>query len=466
MVGRVLRRIVITLLAVLTAPGVAAAATPGSLSGTGIRVVGGREAIVHVTLAAAHDPDAAITAALRSQGARPLSAAEAAAFQTIGFRWPDARVAQSYNPAGEPVPGAAAALAAAQSTWSSVDGSDFRFTDAGVTSRCPSIWCADAPDGHNDVGWTPLPCGPASCLYGATLFEGHADRRGFVVEESDVVLSNDISGLGQTWHTDGSHPDVESLMLHEDGHVLGLNHVQDPSAVMYRALLEVRRELSASELAGITWLYPDSGPGHPFHPAHPAHPAHPPHPLPPAPKLSASTLASLPSALPDGAAMDGWFEGLDIDAAGDVSFGTAISTAGEPAGQAMFQRSAGGTLAQLARSGGAAPGGGAFGCCIIGRAGIGADATVAFGFAREPFDFPVGFNTGIYRRLPGAPLAAVVVPHVTQDPGGRTMRGAMDADVGRDGAVAFGAMIDDATGLPFSPDLSAGEYTAAAQGPL
>ena len=455
--------LVALLLAFSAAPAGAVPAPPQLLSGTGVRTVAGADVLVHVTLAARGEDDAAIAAALRSQGARPLTRAQAAEYTTIGFRWAGAQAAQSYNPASEPVAGGAAALHAAQATWSTVEGAAFRFIDAGLTSRCPSLLCSNEADGHNDVGWAPLPCDTTSCLLGVTDARVTPGTRAPTLSEADVLLNSDISGLGATWHTDGAHVDVETVMLHENGHVLGLGHASDAGAVMYRAVLEVRRELATGDVAGLTWLYPANGHPHRFHPVHPRHPVHPTQPLP---KLAASALAALPSAAPGGGEMAGWFEALDIDEAGAVTFGTALAgDGGEPAGQAVFARTAGGALSELTRSGGSAPGGGTIGCCITGRSGLGEDGTVAFGFSRDPFVFP-GFDTGIYRRVPGAPLAAVVIPHATQDPGGSTMRGAMDADVGPDGRVVFGGMIDASADLPYTPDLSAGAYAAPRMGPL
>lgn len=449
------------LLALLVAPAAAAPAPPRLLSGTGVKSVEGRTVLVHVTLAARDDDDAAIAAALRSQGARPLTSAQAAEYTTIGFRWPGAQATQAYNPAGEPVAGARAALQAAQETWSTVAGAAFRFVDAGLTTRCPSLDCANETDGHNDVGWAPLPCGTSSCLLGVTDFAGSPNGRGFDIDETDVVLNLDISGLGVSWHTNGTHVDVETVMLHENGHVLGLSHTADAGAVMYRAVLVPRRDLSAADVAGVRWLYPANGHPQPFHPTHPRHPVHPTHPPPPLPRLAATALALLPSAAPGGGEMTGWFEALDANEAGDVSFGTAL----DDGGQAMFARSANGAVSGVARSGSAAPGGGTLGCCIVGRAGIGEEGTVAFGFARDPFVFP-GFDTGIYRKVAGSPLASVVTPHVTQEPGGRTLRGAMDVDVGPGASVVFGGMIDDPSGLPFTPVLGAGAYAAPLAGPL
>jgi hypothetical protein len=467
MSGRTLGAIAAALLALLALPAPAVSAPPRLLSATGIRTIAGHEVLVHVTLAARDDDDAAVAAALRAQGARPLTRIQAARYATIGFRWPDARAAQAYNPAGEPVAGAVAALHAAQATWSSVDGAAFRFVDDGLTTRCPSLWCGAGADGHNDVGWASLPCDASSCTLGVTTFSGTPGRRGFDITESDVLLSNDISGLGESWHTDGSHVDIETVMLHEDGHVLGLNHSTDAGAVMYPVVLEVRRELSTGDVAGVTWLYPAAGHAHPFHPVHPDHPVHPTHPPHPLPKVDATALATLPSAAPGGGDMGGWFEALDIDEAGDVSFGTAVSQGAEAAGQAVFTRTAAGALSELTRSGRNAPGGGVMGCCIVGRAGIGEDGTVAFGFAGDPFfaDLP-GLNTGIYRKAPSSALAAVVIPGATRDPAGSTLRGAMDADVGPAGQVVFGGMIDDDSGLPWTPDLGAGAYAAPPQGPL
>ena len=91
-----------------------------------------------------------------------------------------------------------AALQAAQATWSTVDGAAFRFVDEGLTTRCPSLLCGNATDGHNDVGWAPLPCGTSSCLLGVTDIAGTPNRRGLDIDESDVLLNRDISGLGKS----------------------------------------------------------------------------------------------------------------------------------------------------------------------------------------------------------------------------------------------------------------------------
>jgi hypothetical protein len=117
-------------------------------------------------------------------------------------------------------------LEATQATWSSVPGSAFAMGFGGTTSRCPSIVdeCPgpQAFDGLNDVGWAPLSEGTLGVTWSTT---GGAD-------EADMALSTSVP-----WHTGcatvaGSF-DLQSVLLHENGHVAGLDHASSAASVMY-----------------------------------------------------------------------------------------------------------------------------------------------------------------------------------------------------------------------------------------
>jgi hypothetical protein len=130
----------------------------------GEATVSGQRVIVHVTVAipTGLDENAVAEDAVRAQGARPLQPAE---FTVTGIKWDQfsnfgsGQVLQHYNSAGDPA-SAAASLINAQNTWTNVGTSNFVFSYAGITSRCPSL-VKECPgpqtfDTFNDVGWVAL----------------------------------------------------------------------------------------------------------------------------------------------------------------------------------------------------------------------------------------------------------------------------------------------------------------------
>jgi len=59
------------------------------------------------------------------------------------------------------------------------------------------------------------------------------------------------------WNTDGINDfDVETVFLHENGHVLGLGHSIDFSAIMFPSYQKVNRDLQQDDIAGVSFLYP------------------------------------------------------------------------------------------------------------------------------------------------------------------------------------------------------------------
>ena len=77
---------------------------------------------------------------------------------------------------------------------------------------------------------------------------------GLSIDEADMALNTNFS-----WATDGvSHYDVETVMLHENGHVLGLDHSEDPPAVMADTYFGVERSLYQDDIDGVSFLYPNS----------------------------------------------------------------------------------------------------------------------------------------------------------------------------------------------------------------
>jgi hypothetical protein len=219
--------------------------------------------IVHVTVGVpqgVNGENAAIEA-LRAQGARPLDSSE---FTTTGLVWDqffdgngaNDFMTQNYNPSNDPTGGDPTgngldALLATHGTWNGVADSSFAFQSGEMnTNRCPSL-VRECPgkqtfDGLNDVAWVAL-SGPftlAVTWYGTS------------VDEADMAMNTKF-----TWNTNGTDDfDVESVVLHENGHALGLGHSSVNAAVMYTSYQAIRRDLHQDDMDGVVALYPNSTP--------------------------------------------------------------------------------------------------------------------------------------------------------------------------------------------------------------
>jgi hypothetical protein len=245
------RSLALTLAALLFAAlPTAASAEQRTASAAGVANVQGADVYVEVFVQVPEGQSArqAAEAALADQGvvAQPPPTAGGPGF--TGLVWDRLPVRQNYNPLGEPVP-AESHLGATQATWSSVLGSDFAFRYGGRTFRCPSI-VRECPgpqvlDGRNDVGWLPLPSN--------TLGVTWSTIGGW--DEADMALSTQVPWSTACTNMTGSF-DVQTVLLHENGHVAGLGHASSPSSVMYPSYLGARCSLGALDEQAISALYP------------------------------------------------------------------------------------------------------------------------------------------------------------------------------------------------------------------
>jgi hypothetical protein len=295
----------------------------------GLTQVSGYPARVHILLYVpdGFDEHAIASEALVRAGAQELGPAMQPQFAVTGFRWRrflddnpgNDFVLQSYNPTGQPANhnlydafSFFDALRNAQTTWNGIETSTFKLRFGGLTSRCPSMF-SQCPggfqlDGFNDVGWLDLglSVSPFALAITSTAFE---TATGFIVE-SDIALSPKWE-----WFTGeppappplvcaapGSEPppppegdpppppegdpppppsdhdpppppafDFETVVLHEDGHLAGLDHSLECKAVMFAFLapFQVKRALTADDPAGISVLYPLEFVPLPFEPPRP-----------------------------------------------------------------------------------------------------------------------------------------------------------------------------------------------------
>jgi len=173
-----------------------------------------------------------------------------------GWKWDthELPVPVAYNPTDAPISVGPQVVVAGLQAWSTVPTSSFAFRYAGVTENVASI-LESGPDGENVVSWQFIDC-ELGCVLGVASKElGH---------EVDMVLNSNPDAAGQLGV--GSAVDWRTVILHELGHMAGLEHScpvpfgpcsdEEADAVMYFQYRGMQRKLAADDIAGISALYP------------------------------------------------------------------------------------------------------------------------------------------------------------------------------------------------------------------
>jgi hypothetical protein len=167
-------------------------------------------------------------------------------FFYTGLEWSPPSVIQNYNPANQPF-NAKAALTNTHSDWSNIADSAFDITYGADTNRCPSLVqeCLgpQVKDPHNDVGWLAL----RGNTLGVTWYTTSDP-------EADMALNTRFTWKN-TCGSGGSGYDVETVLLHENGHVAGLDHVNRSDSVMYPSYQSPRCTLYDYDKRAIANLY-------------------------------------------------------------------------------------------------------------------------------------------------------------------------------------------------------------------
>jgi hypothetical protein len=140
----------------------------------------------------------------------------------------------------------AVAVTAAAQTWNAA-GTPFRFVDGGTCDGSR----ARLGDGHNDIVWTSaLPAGYSAVTSTLTV--------GSCIVETDTKLNASVRWGDAS--TDSSATDVQTIVLHELGHWMGLRDLYgqgDSAKVMYgvRGAGDTDRSLAPADQAGKRWIY-------------------------------------------------------------------------------------------------------------------------------------------------------------------------------------------------------------------
>jgi hypothetical protein len=207
------------------------------------------------------DPEAAMDAIL--PGSRRDVDGGASAAYKLWVKWAtnDLPLEVRYNPAGEP-PGVdgLAAMRFAVDTWNAVPGQGFRFVDGGTTS-VGNTACSNSqyPDGVNALTWDgyrPGVLGTTCAIAGRSTIDGQIQ-----IIEGDISFSPALHFSTSATTPAGTY-DFMSNILHELGHLLGLDHSTAAGSVMTKTLGTgvQRRTPTADDIKGMRALYGDGSP--------------------------------------------------------------------------------------------------------------------------------------------------------------------------------------------------------------
>jgi hypothetical protein len=142
----------------------------------------------------------------------------------------------------------------AVNTWNNLRGFSFRITEE--TSIPPfEMYLPCSYDIHNHVSWMRSgECVPSNAAAATHLWPKYGEP---AIHEADIVFNDDL-----TWYDDGLHHyDVETVALHELGHVISLDDVnstltEDILQVMYYQYTGIKSDLRWGDKAGARWMYP------------------------------------------------------------------------------------------------------------------------------------------------------------------------------------------------------------------
>jgi predicted Zn-dependent protease len=166
----------------------------------------------------------------------------ASPYTLTGHRWPTS--SPSFVDAASLPSAWRAAVDAAAATWNAA-GSTLRIT------RQATLVTADVGlDGKSVVLYGALPQGVLGTTYSWYNTTTHR------LTEADIVLS--ASAL-MTVGGSRNSVDVQSVITHEFGHFVGLDHVSDPTHTMYPSISDnstIARTLCDGDVAGVRNLYP------------------------------------------------------------------------------------------------------------------------------------------------------------------------------------------------------------------
>lgn len=136
-------------------------------------------------------------------------------------------------------------------TWKDVASADVQFVYGGTTTAA-----GVGRDGMNVVSFTDTSAPMGSSTIAATFSFFKRDTSGLTIDEADIAFN---PALDFSTSAEQNKFDIQSVLTHEIGHLLGLDHSAMVSSVMVpfgvTSQLD-QRTLAYDDIAGITELYP------------------------------------------------------------------------------------------------------------------------------------------------------------------------------------------------------------------